>query len=130
MSPGVRARTPETPAMRRSQLSAAPQPRGVTSPMPVTTTRRKGGQGTGGPQSEALLLPLPVLLVLLVLLWKEAGGAAAGLREAASPDRGQGQGEFGSGNLKRRSRLGEGAGITPPRSGLGQCKYTITYLNR
>src|SRR5438093_13701408 len=34
------ARTPDSPAVRLFQLRSRPIPRGVTSPMPVTTTRR------------------------------------------------------------------------------------------
>src|SRR3954463_10041435 len=35
------ARTPDSPRVRRSQLFFTPTPSGVTSPMPVTTTRFK-----------------------------------------------------------------------------------------
>src|SRR5262245_11719286 len=59
------ARTPDSPATRRRQTSSRPTPIGVTSPMPVTTTRlmlsellRYGAYDAGG-RNPARPLPRP-----------------------------------------------------------------------
>jgi hypothetical protein len=46
-SSGPMARTPDSPAISAAHVRAVPAPSGVTSPMPVTTTRRCGGRGGG-----------------------------------------------------------------------------------
>ena len=50
-SSGVIARTPHSPSIKRFHVVCTPQPRGVTMPIPVTTTRR-GVTGGGGPKEE------------------------------------------------------------------------------
>ncbi len=51
--------SPLAPASSRPQLVATPTPSGVTSPMPVTTTRRVGRGATGSKGSALLTLEEP-----------------------------------------------------------------------
>ncbi len=48
--------TPVSPASKRCQTLATPTPKGVTSPSPVTTTRRRGSDGGSPKGSLAVLL--------------------------------------------------------------------------
>ena len=52
-SSGPMNRTPDSPFMSDAHVRAVPAPSGVTSPMPVTTTRRCGGRGGGSRKCES-----------------------------------------------------------------------------